>query len=65
MKAVLQYRATPGFRAAISAIENEWLRIAVVDETDKDGFAREIQDADVLLHVLERVTASASSRRRA
>ena len=58
MKAVLQYRATPGFRAAISAIENEWLRIAVVDETDKDGFAREIQDADVLLHVLERVTAS-------
>jgi phosphoglycerate dehydrogenase-like enzyme len=58
MKAVLQYRATPGFRAAISAIENEWLRIAVVDETDKDAFAREIPDAEVLLHVLERVTAA-------
>mgnify|MGYP003414180215 CR=1 FL=1 len=62
MKAVLQYRATPGFRASISAIENEWLRIVVVDETDKDGFAREIQDADVLLHVLERVTASSIER---
>ena len=58
MKAVLQYRATPGFRAAVAALENEWLRIAVVDETDKQTFAREMQDADVLLHVLERVTAS-------
>jgi phosphoglycerate dehydrogenase-like enzyme len=57
MKAVLQYRATPGFRAAISAIENEWLRIVVVDESDKISFGREMQDADVLLHVLERVTA--------
>lgn len=58
MKAVLHYRATPGFRAAISALENDWLRIAVVDETDKQPFAREMRDADVLLHVLERVTAS-------
>jgi phosphoglycerate dehydrogenase-like enzyme len=56
MKAVLQYRATPGFRAAIAAIERDWLRIAVVDETDKPALAREIRDADVLLHVLERVT---------
>jgi hypothetical protein len=24
MKAVLQYRATPGFRAAIAALENDW-----------------------------------------
>src|ERR671912_2268679 len=59
MKAILQYRATPGFRAAIAALENDWLRIIVVDETDKQTFAREIEDADVLLHVLERVTASA------
>jgi phosphoglycerate dehydrogenase-like enzyme len=57
MKAVLHYRATPGFRAAISALESDWLRIAVVDETDKPTLAREIHDADVLLHVLERVTA--------
>jgi phosphoglycerate dehydrogenase-like enzyme len=58
MKAVLQYRATPGFRAAIEALECEWLSISVVDETDKETFAREMQDADVLLHVLERVTAA-------
>lgn len=58
MKAVLQYRATPGFRAAIAALENDWLRISVVDETDKRTFAGEMRDADVLLHVLERVTAA-------
>ncbi len=58
MKAVLQYRATPGFRSAILALQNDWLRVAVVDETDKQAFAREIQDTDVLLHVLERVTSS-------
>lgn len=58
MKAVLQYRATPGFRAAIAAVERDWLRIAVVDETDKATFAQEMRDADVLLHVLERVTRS-------
>jgi phosphoglycerate dehydrogenase-like enzyme len=57
MKAVLQYRATPGFRAAIAALQSDWLRIAVVDESDKHAFAGEMQDADVLLHVLERVTA--------
>jgi phosphoglycerate dehydrogenase-like enzyme len=56
MKAVLQYRATPGFRAAVAALENDWLRIAVVDESDTEAFAREMDDADVLLHVLERVT---------
>ena len=58
MKAVLQYRATPGFRAAISALEHGWLRVAVVDEADTHAFAREMRDADVLLHVLERVTAA-------
>jgi len=60
MKAVLQYRATPGFRAAISTIEhdNDWLHVIVVDETDKHTFAREMHDADVLLHVLEPVSAA-------
>jgi phosphoglycerate dehydrogenase-like enzyme len=57
MKAVLHYRAAPGFVRQISALENEWLRIAVVEETARDMFAREMRDADVLLHVLERVTA--------
>jgi phosphoglycerate dehydrogenase-like enzyme len=56
MKAVLHYRATPGFRAAIAALESDWLRIAVVDETDAQALAHEMQDADVLLHVLQRVT---------
>jgi len=55
MKAVLHYRATPGFRRAISTLCSDWLHIAVVDETDKTTFAREMQDAEVLLHVLEPV----------
>lgn len=58
MKAVLQYRATPGFRSQISRLENAWLRIVVVEEGDKPTFAREMQDADVLLHVLEPVDAA-------
>src|SRR5688500_8676981 len=62
MKAVLHYRATPGFRAAISALESDWLRIATVDESDTQSLAREMQDADVLLHVLERVTPAMIER---
>jgi phosphoglycerate dehydrogenase-like enzyme len=60
MKAVLQYRATPGLRTRISELELEaaWLRIVVVDEADKLAFAREMQGADVLLHVLEPVKAA-------
>jgi len=57
VKAVLHYRATPGFRRQIAALEHESLRISVVEETDRHTFGREIRDADVLLHVLERVTA--------
>jgi phosphoglycerate dehydrogenase-like enzyme len=59
MKAVLHYRATPGFRDQVSKFGTEWLRIVVVEETDRPGFLREMRDADVLLHVLERVTAEA------
>ncbi len=58
MKAVLQYRATPGFRDQITKLETDWLRIVVVEETDKETFAREMHDADVLLHVLEPVRAA-------
>ena len=57
MKAVLHYRASAGFRSALSrhaaAAKNQ---AVVVDETDDAGFAREIVDADVLLHVLKPVT---------
>jgi len=57
MKALLHYRATPGFRQQVAGLENDWLRIIIIDESDKATFAREMVDADVLLHVLERVTA--------
>jgi len=56
MKAVLQYRATPGFRRQIADLETDWLQISVVPESERATFDREMQDADVLLHVLERVT---------
>ena len=57
MKAVLQYRATPGFQRQIAALESDWLRVAIVEETDNERFAHEMQDAAVLLHVLEPTTA--------
>ena len=57
MKAVLQYRASPGFRRQIDAAVPDWLDVVVVDEADKEQFVTEMTDADVLLHVLEQVTA--------
>ncbi len=57
MKAVLQHDASPGFRARIAEAARDWLGIAVVPEADRAAFAREMADADVLLHVLEPVTA--------
>lgn len=57
VKAVLHFRAGAGFRARLAERENDWLRIAIVDEDDDAAFAREMRDADVLLHVLKRVTA--------
>jgi phosphoglycerate dehydrogenase-like enzyme len=54
MKAVLQYRVSPGFQRQIAALE---VPTVVVDETDKDTFRREMRDAEILLHVLEPVTA--------
>lgn len=59
MKAVLHYRASAGFRtllaerAAAAGVE-----AVVVPESDEDGFAREIADAEVLLHALKPVTAA-------
>jgi phosphoglycerate dehydrogenase-like enzyme len=61
MKAVLQYRASPGFRARIDDEAPDWLRVVVVDENDTARFADEMRDADVLLHVLEPVTAEVMS----
>jgi phosphoglycerate dehydrogenase-like enzyme len=59
MKAVLHHRATPGFRNQIAKLGTEWLQIVVVEETDRASFDAEMRDADVLLHVLEPVTAAA------
>lgn len=58
MKAVLQYRASPGFRRQIDALAPDWLDVAVIDEADKPAFAEAMQDAEILLHVLETVTAN-------
>jgi phosphoglycerate dehydrogenase-like enzyme len=57
VKAVLHYRASAGFRAALDRFARaSGIQAAVVDETDEAGFLREIADAEVLLHVLKPVT---------
>lgn len=57
MKAVLQYRASPGFTAIIDAARGA-VPVAIVDEDDAAGYASEMADAQVLLHVLKPVTAA-------
>lgn len=57
MKAVLQYRASPGFRRQIADLVPDWLDVAIIDEADKTAFAEAMQDTQILLHVLEAVTA--------
>jgi len=58
MKAVLQYRATAGFRREIDTTAPDWLTVVVIDEDHDERFAEEMADADVLLHVLKPVTAA-------
>lgn len=59
MKAVLHYRASHGFRAMLGrTAEVAGVDAVVVDEDDDAAFAREIADAEVLLHVLKPVTAA-------
>jgi phosphoglycerate dehydrogenase-like enzyme len=59
MKTVLHYRASAGFRAALARYAaGSGIEAVVVDETDDAGLAREVADADALLHVLKPVTAS-------
>jgi phosphoglycerate dehydrogenase-like enzyme len=54
MKAVLQYRASPGFCARLAALEG--VDVTVVPETEKAAFAQAMGAAEVLLHALEPVT---------
>jgi phosphoglycerate dehydrogenase-like enzyme len=56
VKAVLHYRASPGFARKLAALD---LDTVIVDEADKRGFARAMAGADILLHVLEPVGAGA------
>lgn len=59
MKALLHYRASPGFaRRLAEAGAAAGIATAVVDEADDPGFAREAAHAQVLLHVLKPVTAA-------
>jgi phosphoglycerate dehydrogenase-like enzyme len=55
VKAVLQYRASPGLRQQLAGLG---FPIAIVEETDKQTFLREMLVAEILLHVLEPVTAA-------
>jgi phosphoglycerate dehydrogenase-like enzyme len=64
MKAILQYRASPGFVRQLEAAAPEWLSVEVIDEADRERFARAIGSAEVLLHVLEPVTGEVIARAR-
>lgn len=57
MKVLLHYRASAGFRALLQEAAPADIDLVVVDETDREALARELSDTDILLHVLEPVTA--------
>jgi len=58
LKALLHYRASDGFRAALARDAlAAGVDAVVVDEDDEAAFLNEIADTDVLLHVLKPVTA--------
>jgi phosphoglycerate dehydrogenase-like enzyme len=57
VKIVLQYAPSPGFHAQIDAAFGAGA-VVVIDEADSARFGREMADAEVLLHVLEPVTAA-------
>lgn len=56
MKAVLQFDASSRLKARLAQISDP--RIVVVDEGDEAEFLFEMQNAEVLLHVLKPVTAA-------
>lgn len=57
MKAVLHFRAGPGFRERIQAAKPDWLEVVVVEPSVLQALKKEMADADILLHVLEPATA--------
>jgi phosphoglycerate dehydrogenase-like enzyme len=56
MKAVLPYDASPGTKRLLESLDPAIARVTVLAENDSAGLARELADADVLLHVLAPVT---------
>ena len=57
MKAILHYSATPGLRTAIDTSAPSWLDVEVIEVDDAETFTHSMATCDVLLHVLEPVTA--------
>ncbi len=57
MKVVLQHRASPGFQRQLEQHAPSWLDFVIVDEADTTTFTAEMEDTQVLLHVLQPVTA--------
>ncbi|WP_439685511.1 Hydroxyacid dehydrogenase [Cupriavidus oxalaticus] len=57
MKAVLQYRASPRFAALLRERAPAWLTVGIADPADRAAYLAELAQADVLLHVLDPVTA--------
>ncbi|MBI3506554.1 MAG: hydroxyacid dehydrogenase [Proteobacteria bacterium] len=58
MKAILPYDASPAIRRILDGVDRDVVRIVLLDEHDDSAFARELVDADILLHVLAPVTAA-------
>ena len=64
MKAVLQYRASAGFRKLLSELSPPWLSTVVVEEAERDRFAAEMRDTEVLLRAWEAWGPNACHTRR-
>ncbi len=62
MKAILQYRASPGFQQRIAETAPDWLSVHVIEETDRISLDQQIGDTEILLHVLEPVTKDVMER---
>lgn len=57
MRVLLHYRASPGFRAALSDAFRAPMEIVFVDEADDAAFARALPETDAILHVLRKLSA--------
>ncbi len=58
MRAVLPYDAPPSICAIVAGADPAVVEIVRLDEADREGLMRELDSAEVLLHVLAPVTAA-------